>query len=348
MEELALNPPRVAAPLGRARLREVPEDFVVDEVLGFTASGQGEHALLRVRKRGSNTGWVAKEIATRAGVRPHDVGYAGLKDRHAVTTQWYTVPTRRRPAADWLGVQGEGYEVIEAYAHSRKLPRGALEANRFAITLRGYDGDIEALRVRAAEVARTGVPNYFGPQRFGRDLANLRAGDARDAMFRWSASRSLIFNAVLAERITAGNWNRLHIGERANLDGRNSSFVVEALDAALQERLDTLDIHPTGPMWGEGGCGVEGEMAEFEIAIAARYPEFLEWLRADRLAAARRPLRVAVRELSVNVSDEGAPILNFTLRSGSFATTVLREFIDIAPGEGSSGSSSGFRESDDA
>jgi tRNA pseudouridine13 synthase len=344
MEELALNPPRVAAPLGRARLREVPEDFVVDEVLGFTASGQGEHALLRVRKRGSNTGWVAKEIATRAGVRPYDVGYAGLKDRHAVTTQWYTVPTRRRPAADWLGVQGDGYEVIEAYAHSRKLPRGALEANRFAITLRGYDGDIDALRTRAAEVARTGVPNYFGPQRFGRDLANLRPGDARDAMVRWSASRSLIFNAVLAERITAGNWNRLHLGERANLDGRNSSFVVEALDAALQERLDTLDIHPTGPMWGEGGCGIEGDMADFETTIAARYPEFLEWLRADRLAAARRPLRVAVRELSVGIHDDGTPILNFTLRSGSFATTVLREFIDVATGEGSSG----FRESDDA
>jgi tRNA pseudouridine13 synthase len=325
-------------------LREVPEDFVVDEVLGFTASGQGEHALLRVRKRGSNTGWVAKEIATRAGVRPYDVGYAGLKDRHAVTTQWYTVPTRRRPAADWLGVQGDGYEVIEAYAHSRKLPRGALEANRFAITLRGYDGDIDALRTRAAEVARTGVPNYFGPQRFGRDLANLRPGDARDAMFRWSASRSLIFNAVLAERITAGNWNRLHLGERANLDGRNSSFVVEALDAALQERLDTLDIHPTGPMWGEGGCGIEGDMADFETTIAARYPEFLEWLRADRLAAARRPLRVAVRELSVGIHDDGTPILNFTLRSGSFATTVLREFIDVATGEGSSG----FRESDDA
>ena len=344
MEELALNPPRVAAPLGRARLREVPEDFVVDEVLGFTASGQGEHALLRVRKRGSNTGWVAKEIATRAGVRPYDVGYAGLKDRHAVTTQWYTVPTRRRPAADWLGVQGDGYEVIEAYAHSRKLPRGALEANRFAITLRGYDGDIDALRTRAAEVARTGVPNYFGPQRFGRDLANLRPGDARDAMFRWSASRSLIFNAVLAERITAGNWNRLHLGERANLDGRNSSFVVEALDAALQERLDTLDIHPTGPRWGEGGCGIEGDMADFETTIAARYPEFLDWLRADRLAAARRPLRVAVRELSVGIHDDGTPILNFTLRSGSFATTVLREFIDVATGEGSSG----FRESDDA
>ena len=344
MEELALNPPRVAAPLGRARIRETPEDFVVDEVLGFTASGQGEHALLRVRKRGSNTGWVAKEIANRAGVRPHDVGYAGLKDRHAVTTQWYTVPTRRRPAADWLDVQGEGYEVIEAYAHSRKLPRGALEANRFSITLRGFDGDIDALRARAVEVARTGVPNYFGPQRFGRDLANLRAGDARDAMFRWSASRSLIFNAVLAERITAGNWNRVHLGERANLDGRNSSFIVEALDAALQERLDTLDIHPTGPMWGEGGCGIEGEMAEFETAIAARYPEFLEWLRADRLAAARRPLRVAVRDLSVSAGDDGAPILNFTLRSGSFATTVLREFIYIVPGEGSSA----FRESDDA
>ncbi|MEN9527841.1 MAG: hypothetical protein RLY56_1792 [Pseudomonadota bacterium] len=344
MEELALNPPRVAAPLGRARLREIPEDFVVDEVLGFAASGQGEHALLRVRKRGSNTGWVAKEIATRAGVRPHDVGYAGLKDRHAITTQWYTVPTRRKPAAEWLGVQGDGYEVVEAYAHSRKLPRGALEANRFSITLRGYDGDIEALRTRAIEVARSGVPNYFGPQRFGRDLANLRPGDARDAMFRWSAARSLIFNAVLAERIKAGNWNHLHLGERANLDGRNSSFIVEALDAALQERLDTLDIHPTGPMWGVGGCGIEGEMAELENAIASRYPEFLDWLSADRLVAARRPLRVAVRELSVTEGDGGAPVLNFTLRSGSFATTVLREFIDVEPGVGSSG----FRESDDA
>ncbi|MBM4210754.1 MAG: tRNA pseudouridine(13) synthase TruD, partial [Gammaproteobacteria bacterium] len=228
---LALAPPRaVEPPAGAARLRVQPKDFEVHEELGFAASGQGEHVLLQVRKRLTNTAWVARELARAAGVRHFDVGYAGLKDRNAVTVQWFTVPARRRDPASWLGAGGEGYEVIAAMAHTRKLPRGALTGNRFRIVLRDFVGDTAQLARRVAEVAMAGVPNYFGPQRFGCDLGNLRGAfaDAEhvERGFELSALRSLLFNAVLAARVARQDWCQLQFGERANLDGSNSSFVV--------------------------------------------------------------------------------------------------------------------------
>jgi len=348
--ELALASPRAAgAAAGRARIRVAAEDFQVDEELGFAPSGQGEHVLLQVRKREANTAWVARELARRAGVRHFDVGFAGLKDRHALTTQWFTVPGRRVPAAEWQGVTGEGYEVISATTHSRKLPRGALAANRFRLVLREFEGDAVQLERCVARIARDGVPNYFGPQRFGRDLANLAPvlgttaaslatpgsrSRERDA-FEWSALRSLLFNAVLAERIALGHWTRLHAGERANLDGSNSTFLVEAPDATLESRLAALDIHPTGPLAGQGDPGVTGEIARLEAEVCGRFPACLERLREDRLEAARRPLRVAVRDLTLEwLEPSRTACLSFRLRPGSFATTVLRELIDVQTGTG--------------
>lgn len=341
--ELALAPPRaVAPPAGRARLRVELEDFQVDEELGFVASGQGEHVLLQVRKRGANTGWVARELARLAGARDFDVGYAGLKDRRAVTTQWFTVPARRRPAADWTQVSGEGFEVLVAQAHSRKLPRGALAANRFRIVLRDFVGDAAALERRVVEIAGSGVPNYFGPQRFGRDLGNLErmmqgggvgsgAGSGVAAGFELSAARSLIFNAVLAARVHRGDWQRLHAGERANLDGSNSSFLVESIDSAIEGRLASLDIHPTGLLFGRGESGVGGVVAALEADIAAQFPALTARLLTDRLDSARRPLRVAVRDLALEWLEPGRTVcLSFCLRPGSFATTVLRELLDDA------------------
>ena len=335
-KRLALAPPRaVGAPAGRARLRQLPEDFEVNEELGFTAAGRGEHLLLQVRKRLANTQWVARELARRAGVRPFDVGYAGLKDRHAVTTQWFTVPARGRRPEDWLGVEGEGYAVLAAHAHTRKLPRGALAANRFRVVLRDFSGDPQQLAQHVAAAARDGVPNYFGPQRFGRDLGNLRGADAAGEPsmargFELSAIRSLLFNAVLAERIQRGDWRCLHVGERANLDGSNSSFVVDGTDATLQARLDALDIHPTGPLHGCGASGIGGEVAALEATVIERYAEWAARLAADRVAAARRPLRVAVRDLALSAeASDGSHVLSFRLRPGSFATTVLREFVDF-------------------
>jgi len=343
--ELALAPPRaVEPPAGRARLRVELEDFQVDEELGFVASGQGEHVLLQVRKRGANTGWVARELAKLAGARDFDVGYAGLKDRRAVTTQWFTVPARRRSAAEWSQVSGEGFEVLAAQAHARKLPRGALAANRFRIVLRDFFGDAAALECRVAEIAGSGVPNYFGPQRFGRDLGNLErlmqsgaAGSASafgaGAGFELSAARSLVFNAVLAARVRRGDWHRLHVGERANLDGSNSSFLVESVDPEIERRLASLDIHPSGPLFGRGESGVGGEIAALEADVAAQFPALTARLLGDRLDSARRPLRVAVRDLALDWLEPGRTVcLSFRLRPGSFATTVLRELIDDAAG----------------
>jgi tRNA pseudouridine13 synthase len=341
-QSLALAPPRASgAAAGRARSRVLPEDFEVHEELGFEPAGRGEHMLLQVRKRLANTPWVARELARHAGVRPFDVGYAGLKDRHAVTTQWFTAPARGRRPEDWAGLQGEGYEVIAAHPHSRKLPRGALAGNRFRIVLRDFAGDAAVLAERSAAVARSGVPNYFGPQRFGRDLGNLRGmGGAADASvagasretrgFELSALRSLLFNAVLAERVQRGDWSRLHSGERANLDGSNSSFVVEQVDAVIESRLAALDIHATGPLYGSGETGVTGEVAALESEVIGRFPEWAARLESDRVTAARRPLRVAVRDLAFEWNEtERTAVLGFRLRPGSFATTVIRELVDL-------------------
>ena len=132
-----------------------------------------------MRKRGANTEWVARELARAAGCKPFEVGFAGLKDRNAVTTQHFTVPRGKRAAEEFIGLKGEGYEVLAAAPHQRKLPRGALEGNRFVITVRGLACDAAALQERMERIATGGAPNYFGEQRFGRDAGNLEQVLAR-------------------------------------------------------------------------------------------------------------------------------------------------------------------------
>lgn len=339
---LARDPPRAhGGALGRARLRCEPEDFVVDEQLGFEPDGAGAHRLLRVRKRRANTAWVARELARLAGVAARDVGYAGLKDRNAVATQWFSVPVTRTSPADWAGVAGEGFVVLSAAAHGRKLPRGSLAGNRFAVVARGIEGcDRDAADARLRRIAMDGVPNYFGPQRFGRDLSNLRAcvalsasqggpngrpGRARDP-FALSAARSLVFNAVLARRVADGSWNRLLPGDCANLDGRNSVFELPVLDSALEARVAAGDLHPTGPLWGEGGLRPAGAVRAAEVEVAGQFPEVLALVAAARAESARRALRVAVRDLAWRWDEAGAALtLEFGLRGGGFATSVVRE-----------------------
>jgi tRNA pseudouridine13 synthase len=337
----ALDPPAAwGGPLATAVLRASPEDFEVQEILGFSASGAGPHALLTIRKRGANTEWVARELARVAGCKPFEVGFAGLKDRNAVTTQAFTVPRGKREAADFIGLAGEGWQVLEAAAHQRKLPRGALEGNRFVITLRQLACDEARLRERLDGIAAGGVPNYFGPQRFGREAGNLaqvlraaeNAGVRRpsrgrsDQGFTLSAARSLIFNAILTARVEAGNWNRLLAGDVANLDGRGSVFAVEAQDAELERRCTALEIHATAPLPGEGESLARGDVLELENAVAAQFPEALAVIRAERMNAERRALRLRVRDFSYEYRGD-ALRLGFALSAGSFATAVLREII---------------------
>ena len=333
--EAALGPPRAygVAPAS-GLLRVEPEDFLVEEELGFAPAGSGTHLLLKVRKRNANTQWVAGELARLAGCRTSEVGYAGLKDRRAVTLQWYSVP-RPRSAIDWQAVQAD-YEILEVHPHTRKLPRGALAGNRFAVRIRtgGAAGTELAAQLagRLEAIAQRGVPNYFGSQRFGRDAGNLQGLAAPQRLppqqrgFALSAARSLIFNALLAVRVVDGSWESLQAGDVANLDGRGSVFRVDALDAALGERCRLLEIHPTGPLWGEGSPPSGGDILALETTVAGRYPEAAAACVAARMAQERRSLRIAVRELRCEVEAHAVRI-HFRLARGCFATAVLAELI---------------------
>jgi len=340
----ALAPPLAwgSGPLATGALRSSPEDFKVDEILGFAASGDGPHVLLTVRKRGANTEWVARELARSAGCKPFEVGFAGLKDRNAVTTQSFTLPRGKRAAEEFLGLRGEGFEVIAAAAHQRKLPRGALEGNRFEITVRNLGGDAGTLPQRLAVVGAGGVPNYFGPQRFGREAGNLeqvlraaqalaqgrRPGGGRrpDHGFMLSAARSVVFNAIVATRVEQGTWNRLLPGDVANLDGRGSVFAVDAPDAELESRCASLELHPTAPLAGAGESLAQGEVRALEESVAAQFPEALAVIGAERMNTERRAARLRVRDFEYHLEADSLR-LRFALSAGSFATTVLREII---------------------
>jgi tRNA pseudouridine13 synthase len=333
----ALDPPRArGAPLARGALRTEPEDFVVEEDLGFTASGVGQHVLLKVRKRNANTQWVSRELAKLCGCHPRDIGYAGLKDRRAIAVQYFTVPKSSLSLEAWREVRHPEFDVLEANAHSRKLPRGALAGNRFIIRVRGIAVDDADLNARTTEVSRRGVPNYFGPQRFGHNGANLaRIADGLRALrpqergFVLSAARSLVFNAVLAERVRDGTWDHLEAGDIANLDGRGSIFPVDALDPTLTDRAAQLDIHPTGPLWGRGTPAAKQRVADLETRIANEFPQPCALVADAGMDQERRALRLAVRELAWQRELEAnAIVVCFRLTRGSFATTVLRELID--------------------
>ncbi len=328
------------APPITGQLRVTPEDFVVREWLGFAADGAGDHWLLTVRKRGANTHWVAKQLAKLAQIHPRDVGFAGLKDRNAVTEQAFTVPVRSAVGDAWAGMTGDGFEVLAAVRHRRKLKRGALRGNDFEITVRAVHGDTAALALRLQTMAAQGVPNYFGPQRFGIEGGNLLRArqwlsgeielhDRLERGFALSAARSAIFNAVLARRVTDGTWNQLRAGDVANLDGSNSIFGVAAPDEVLTERCRQLDIHPTGPLWGEGELKSQGEVAELERQIAASEPPFADGLGKARLEQERRALRLRVSNVEWTLEADLLR-LKFRLPRGTFATAVLHELLDNA------------------
>jgi tRNA pseudouridine13 synthase len=335
--EAALEPPRAHGdPVAVGSLRATPQDFQVEEDLGFAPAGAGQHLLLKVRKTGANTPWVARELARLAGCSMPEVGYAGLKDRHAVAVQWFSVPRPRVPL-DWHSFATAELEVLESHAHNRKLPRGALAGNRFAVRIRATEGDGAALAAligpRLELIGRLGVPNYFGPQRFGLDGANLARVAAgmsglrqNERGFVISAARSALFNAVLAERVRSGCWDRLIAGDLANLDGRGSVFPVEAVDEELAARGARLAIHPTGPLWGRGSPPSTGAVLAIESLIAARLEAESRFCEGAGLRQERRSLRLAVRELVCEL-EPGAVLLRFHLTRGGFATAVLRELV---------------------
>lgn len=334
-------PRALGAPVLSARFRASPEDFLVEEIDGFEASGSGEHLLLSVEKRGMNTAFAAKRIAQWAGLPELAIGYAGLKDRHAVTRQRFSVHLPKRVAPDLQPLQSADLRVLKSEWHAKKLPRGALAGNRFVLTLREVEGGRDAIERRLQAIAARGVPNYFGEQRFGRDgdnVANALAmfGGRRvrreQRTMLLSAARSELFNRVLAARVAAGNWDQGLDGEVWMLDGSRSVFGPEPWNDTLAARLADFDIHPSGPLWGADELRTASVAREVEMSALADEPApaLRAGLETAGLKQERRALRLKPQQLQWRWLQDEALELQFVLPPGTYATVVLRELGDTA------------------
>lgn len=337
----------LGAPLATATLRATPEDFEVHEVLGFEPDGTGEHALLLIQKRNTNTEWLARELGKFAGVKQVDVGYGGLKDRNAVTSQWFSVNLSGKAEPDWMQLESADTRVLRITRNRRKLQRGAHRGNRFVITLRDVNGNANELETRLRAIREHGVPNYFGEQRFGIAAHNIEraramfAGDiqVKDRHQRGlylSAARSLLFNAVLSKRIAERAWNTALPGDALMLEGTHSFFVADVIDATLTQRLHSGDVHPTGPLWGRGQSPVRAAARSLEDAVLHEYALFRGGLEQAGLEQERRALRLRVGQLDWRFGPDGTLRLEFMLSSGAYATTVLRELVSY-PQAGTTG-----------
>ena len=328
----------LGTPPATATLRTTPEDFEVHEVLGFEPDGSGDHALLLIQKRNTNTEWLARNLAKFAGVKQVDIGYGGLKDRNALTSQWFSVNLSGKAEPDWAQLESADTRVLRVARNRRKLKRGAHHGNRFVITLRDLDGDANELEARLHAVRAHGVPNYFGEQRFGIAANNIEharamfAGviqitDRHKRGLYLSAARALLFNAVLSRRVTECSWNTALPGDALMLDGTHSFFIAEVIDATLKQRVLSGDLHPAGPLWGGGASATRLEARSLEEAVLSAYALFRSGLEHAGLEQERRALRLLSRQLVWEFGPERTLRLEFMLPSGSYATTLLRELV---------------------
>lgn len=363
----------IGKPTLEATLKQEFTDFRVDEQLSFTFTEKGEHAYLWVEKIDRSTVDVAKKLSEVTGVRGSEIGYSGMKDRRAETRQWFSIKLPADREAELAACESDSLRIIETHRNSRKLKIGSHRSNHFRVLLRDCDGSRIEFEQRLAQIEASGVPNYFGSQRFGRDLSNLTQVQAwmsaelaagmdvdsgsnastpipkqrfkRSMLF--SAARSYLFNQLLSRRLELGNWNTYIVGDVLNLAGTERSFALEAgveWDTILQQRLEDFDIHITGPLPGEIDSKDKyvsyGEAADIEDAVCKQFSTLLAGLQHFGLKAARRPLRFRPIDLTwewlQSEQADGASdlLLDFSLGKGAYATSLLRELcVTREPGQ---------------
>ncbi|MFY7863377.1 tRNA pseudouridine(13) synthase TruD [Roseateles sp.] len=298
-----------------AILKCLNEDFIVTELPLQLPSGQGEHIWLDVEKNGANTAFVAQQLAAAAGVQEWDVGYAGLKDRYAITRQWFSIYLPKGETPDLTQLQHPEFKVLSQSRHVKKLRPGDLQGNRFRIVLREVTGDRDAIEANLKAIASQGVPNYFGAQRFGFEGGNVEQGRAmlaREIRVRnpkkkgiyLSAVRSFVFNEVLALRLQQGLWGQTLPGDVMDEAGR-----------------------PTGPLWGRGRVITTDQAQALENGVAERHAILCEGMEHAGLEQERRALVAWPVDLSWEWPQADQLVLSFSLPAGTYATSVLNEIL---------------------
>lgn len=331
-------------PSGSGVIKASPEDFIVTEDLGFGPDGDGEHLLLRILKKGCNTRFVADALAKFLKVPAREVSFAGQKDRHAVTEQWFCVRLPGKEMPDMRAFSLEGCQVLEYARHRRKLRLGTLKGNHFSLILRDIS-DSDEMEQRLQAVANAGVPNYFGRQRFGINGNNLQQAlrwaqsntplrDRTKRSFWLSAARSALFNHIVSTRLTEKDANLIIDGDALQLVGRGSWFVATAEEHdLLQTRVDNGELLITAALPGDGDWGTQGAALAFEQTCLAEQETLLGLLSRERVDAARRAMLVKPQGLQWHWQNDTTVELKFWLPAGSFATSIVRELMNTGDAE---------------
>ncbi|WP_394129852.1 tRNA pseudouridine(13) synthase TruD [Shewanella maritima] len=319
-----------------ANIRTVNEDFIVQEILPFAPTGEGEHHLVHIRKSGLNTAQVVDMLAKFAKVHPKDVGYAGQKDKNAVTEQWFGIRIPGKDTPDWKALNQDNLQVLECHRHSKKLRIGALIGNRFTLTLKQVS-DIEALLERLNIIKAQGVPNYFGEQRFGHHGKNLIQGrkmlnggrkikDRKKRSLYLSAVRSNAFNIAASARLAESQQQPLD-GDCVMLSGSKSFFVVDTWDEENLSRLASHDIQLSAPLWGRGDALSHKDALASEQEALSTLADDLVSLEQAGLNQERRPIILMPQAVKHSINGDSV-VIEFFLPAGSFATSILRELVD--------------------
>ena len=329
-------------PVASGRLRSIPADFTVHEELGFEPEGDGEHVFLHLEKTGLNTADLAQRLSTLSGIHLRDISFSGMKDRNAVTRQWFSVRMAGKPEPDWNGLAEVGdVSVLQVSRHRRKLKRGVHRGNRFRLVLRELAGDPAEIEARLQAIKAQGAPNYFGEQRFGRDGSNL------EQAMRWIATggrrisrnkrslflsvlRSQLFNLLLAERVARGDWNRVIAGDTCVLAGTRSQFICDQPDEDITVRCASGDLHPALPLWGRGVENLGGDAQARRQLAVQEFQAAADFLIAQGLDIDWRPSRLMADDFCWQFCDDDSLQLEFRLGAGSFATALLAEFVRYA------------------
>lgn len=328
-----------AAPVARALFKQTPDDFIVREDLGFALDDddQGEHHWLQIQKRGANTEFVARQLAKHAEIPIKQVSYSGIKDRHAVTTQWFSVQLPATRVIDWGELQSDEFEILLARKQGRKLRRGTHKRNFFEICLRSCSNR-DALDHALERVKVEGVPHYYGPQRFGHNGSNMERAQAmfagkrvRDRNLRsllLSSARSYIFNHYVSQRLSELTDTPALVGDVMLLSGTNSYFTVESVDEALLSRIRDRDIVVSGPLWGRGESPATDAASVLETRLQQDFSELCEGLEQAGLKQERRAMFLYPEHLEWSWQDDSC-VIKMALPAGAYATSVLREVAEL-------------------